>query len=233
MGQELNGGAVSLAFDDGWKCTYDNALPLLDQRGIPSTHYIITKYLHEPQDEYVDIDAVHAIARRGHEIGCHTVSHRHLPKESDDTIQREVDLSLETLQQLSLQVRTFCYPFGEYDKRVINAVRSAGFHGARSIIRGYNHRHTNPYLLVTHLMGLGTHLSKVKTWVSRARAENSWLILTFHEIKNDGRYLSVPPAVLEQILEHLVAEKMRTVTVAEGLDLIHSRELNASVTGSV
>jgi len=231
MNDHLNGGIVSLAFDDGWKCVYENALPLLDQRGISSTQYIITKYLDDPTDNYVGIDEVHDMARRGHEIGSHTVSHKHLPKETDETIQQEVALSLQTFQRLNLPVQTFAYPYGEYDERVVTAVKNAGYDAARSIKRGYNQRHTDRYLLEIQPVSLGTHLSKVKLWVSRARADNSWLIMTFHEINEGGRYLSVPPLMLEQILDHLVSERMRTVTIADGVGLIYGGQPAYDVAG--
>jgi len=41
----------------------------------------------------------------------------------------------------------FAYPFGEYDKRVISTVKQPGFSGARSVIRGFNDRTTDHYLL--------------------------------------------------------------------------------------
>src|SRR3989338_11425563 len=37
---EFKKSIVSLTFDDGWKEIYENAIPILDQAHIKSTHYV-------------------------------------------------------------------------------------------------------------------------------------------------------------------------------------------------
>src|SRR5258705_10567003 len=101
-------GAVTLSFDDGWKSVYENAFPLLEQAGIKATHYIVSGYLDDSQFPlYMNTRDIRELNRMGHEIGCHTSSHRHLPRESDRIIESEVRLSLEYLRELKVQIETF------------------------------------------------------------------------------------------------------------------------------
>lgn len=68
------------------------------------------------------------LAKRGHEIGSHTVSHEILPLADDVELRRELVDSRRTLEQWTgAPVRGFCYPNGSHDERVAAAVREAGY----------------------------------------------------------------------------------------------------------
>ena len=57
MGDVFPNGAVSLSFDDGWRCSYEQGLPILDEAQLPSTHYIISGCLDDQQfPRYMNVD---------------------------------------------------------------------------------------------------------------------------------------------------------------------------------
>ena len=64
-------GAVSLTFDDGHPTQLEKAVPMLDEFGVKGTFYLNPrgKAWKKPMEPWVEV------ARRGHEIGNHTLSH--------------------------------------------------------------------------------------------------------------------------------------------------------------
>ena len=62
------------------------------------------------------------------EIGSHTVGHPHLPKLSDEELDRELrDSKARIEDELRRPARLFAYPYGEHDARVQAAVNRAGY----------------------------------------------------------------------------------------------------------
>jgi len=70
---------------------------------------------------------------RGHEVAVHTVTHPHLPKLDPAQIAREVlddRIALEDL--VGYPVRGMAYPYGTYNKMVIDCLRQLGIVYART-----------------------------------------------------------------------------------------------------
>ena len=62
-------GAGSLTYDDGLNSQLDNAVPELDRRGLKATFFLTEANAHWRLAEW------EALAREGHEIANHTMSH--------------------------------------------------------------------------------------------------------------------------------------------------------------
>jgi peptidoglycan/xylan/chitin deacetylase (PgdA/CDA1 family) len=86
------------------------------------------------------LEQVLALARKGHEIGSHTLSHPILTRLDDAELEREVARSKAELETwLGLEIHGFCYPNGDHDERVRAHVRTAGYRWACSTRAGRNH----------------------------------------------------------------------------------------------
>jgi peptidoglycan/xylan/chitin deacetylase (PgdA/CDA1 family) len=71
---------------------------------------------------------LHELARRGHEIGSHSYTHPILIHCDDQQLEREIVASRRRLvDELEADVRSFCYPNGDHDSRVIEVVARAGY----------------------------------------------------------------------------------------------------------
>jgi peptidoglycan/xylan/chitin deacetylase (PgdA/CDA1 family) len=218
MDRAFPSGAVTLSFDDGWRCVYDNALPVLEGAGVKSSHYVISKYLDEKRSSLLmKVDQIRDLVKRGHEIGCHSASHKHLANESSRVIRKEIIRSRRDLAEIVGRVETFAYPYGEYDDRVLDVVKRAGFSGARSLLDGLNRAGDDPFLLKCKGITVQTTASEVKRWIDSARNENSWLILTFHQVDDEGKPWSTTPQVLEAIIRHVSDMVLSTITVRDGI----------------
>jgi len=224
MDNTFKEGAVSLTFDDGWRCIFENALPILEKANLKSTHYIISGCLDDEQfPRYVNVEQAKDLVSRGHEIGCHTASHKDLTTESESIIEEEITLSKKYLEKLFRQIDTFSYPYGKYNNRVINSVKKNHFIAARSTVDGFNDEKTELLLLKCQAVKYDTDLSEVKEWIDYARDNNVWLILMFHQIDQGGREWSSTPEKLQKIADYLVETRANIITVREGAEILKSQ----------
>jgi peptidoglycan/xylan/chitin deacetylase (PgdA/CDA1 family) len=71
------------------------------------------------------------LARRGHEVGSHAVTHPILPQLEDGELATELSRSRDVLREWTgAEVPGFCYPNGDHDDRVVGAVSAAGYRWA-------------------------------------------------------------------------------------------------------
>ncbi len=214
-------GFVSLNFDDGWKTTYQNAIPILDAAGFKSTQYIITGRFsfsgYVNQTETVDM------YHRGHEIGAHTRTHPDLTTLSDADKRTEIAGSRQDLLDLGIMpVSTFAFPFGAYDASTTAIVQQSGFAGARTSDGGFNAKNGNSYQLKREPVESGTTLTQIETWVQQARAQKLWLILVFHHVDASGESTAITPALFQQIVDYLKTNGVPVRTTSQGLQLMAS-----------
>ena len=130
---------VLLSFDDDWANQYRCALPLLEKYGFTATFYIWVSAV--GRRNHMTWEEIQDLVRAGMQIGCHSMSHPYLTRiQSDETLQREVLGAKQFIEaHTGVQVTSFAYPFGQYDERVVEAVKAAGFTSARSTWPGVAH----------------------------------------------------------------------------------------------
>ncbi|MBV5330360.1 MAG: polysaccharide deacetylase family protein [Chlorobium sp.] len=97
---------------------------------------------------------------KGHEIGCHTMTHDLLIKENTPNLHYEVHNAKELIEdKIDMPIRSFAYPNGDFDDRTIEAVKLAGFELAVTTKWGRNTRENNPFSLKRMELGLPKDLS--------------------------------------------------------------------------
>ena len=93
------------------------------------------------------------LAERGHEIGCHSYTHPILVHCDDQQLEREIVASRRRLEEeLGVEVRSFCYPNGDHDSRVVSAVRRGGYELAVTTRWGSNGPTAEAFSLRRHDM---------------------------------------------------------------------------------
>lgn len=147
---EKSGRVAVITFDDGYLDTLEQALPVLNTFGFTATCYFVSGRT----GEYNDWDAAALNVRKplmsaaqvkawhaaGMEVGAHSRTHPHLPACTDAELQDEVAGSKADLETLTgAPVIQFCYPYGDLDMRVADAVRGAGYSAATTTRRGRAH----------------------------------------------------------------------------------------------
>lgn len=92
------------------------------------------------------VEQVVDLHRRGHEIGCHSVSHAMLPQLDDAELRRELEDSRDVLSSwLGRPVAGFCYPNGDHDERSVAAVIRAGYAHACTTRSGVHRPLDDPF----------------------------------------------------------------------------------------
>lgn len=90
-------------------------------------------------DLIMDGPRLRRLVDAGHELGSHSQTHELLPLLDDSALQREVAASRAALaDHTGTPVRSFCYPNGDTDDRVVAAVTAAGYICATTTESGCN-----------------------------------------------------------------------------------------------
>jgi len=140
-GPPLPSKAVALTFDDGLWNNYEEALPLLKEFGFTATVFLVTGYTGRdstwerdpgiPAFPLMTWDKIKEMESYGIDFQPHSVSHPHLTRLSDKDLEEELLQSRRVIEdRLGKSASIFCYPYGEFDARVIDMLRKHGFRAA-------------------------------------------------------------------------------------------------------
>lgn len=221
------GSLVSLTFDDGLRCQFEHALPLLNAHGFPATFFLIANQ--EPTHEgkwrkidcsETDIAMLKQAVQGGHEIGSHSVTH--------DFHRMPTQPELETAESKRLienwmgaEIRSFAYPFYSSHTYLTDAAKNAGYERARA------GRQNSFYRLGSALdfnldCRQASDGDNVPDWIR----PDHWHILTFHGI-GDRRSCWEPIAIerfasmVSELAELRKSNAVELVTFKDGVRRFH------------
>ena len=147
------GRTIVITFDDGF---LDNlwAAEMLERRGMRASWFVVTGSVGKtpswedtgrPSGRMLDRTDLRTIAGAGMEIGSHSQSHLRLPTLGDQALRDEVSGSKATLEEmLGSTVRSFSYPYGDWDSRCEAIVRLAGYKAACTTSTGMAMKDKDP-----------------------------------------------------------------------------------------
>jgi len=146
IGKKIPKKSLIITFDDGWKNQYIYAFPVLKKYKFPATFFIVTKQI--GGNLFMSWTQLKTLLANGMEIGSHTVNHPNLRQLKPSQLTIEIKNSKTILEKnLNYQVEVFCYPYGVFDSKIIEMVRSSGYKAARTVIRGVDQNIKNMYTL--------------------------------------------------------------------------------------
>lgn len=138
---------AAVTFDDGYSNVLENALPELIKRKIPSTIFVVTgalgqfpHWLTDPadparNDTLASGEQLQNVPPNLVTIGSHTVNHRSLPSLNNEDARRELEGSRAGLEALLKRpVTLFSFPFGEFNSKVLDWCREAGYRRVFTIL---------------------------------------------------------------------------------------------------
>jgi peptidoglycan/xylan/chitin deacetylase (PgdA/CDA1 family) len=129
VGTPLPARPVVISFDDGYLSQYTRGFKTLRAHGWPAVVNLQVDFLRPAGG--LRPWRVRKLIAAGWEIDAHTITHPDLTTVDDARLWREVDGSRRALRRrFHVPVAFFCYPGGRYDRRVVRAVRLAGYLGA-------------------------------------------------------------------------------------------------------
>jgi len=141
------GRVVVITFDDGYLDTLQFALPILKKHSFSATCYAVSTFSEgynywDAANLGVDkplmsADQLKQWVDSGMELGAHSRTHPFLTRCTDEELLSETVGCKQELEKLSGgPVTQFCYPSGDYDDRVIQAVKASGYSAATTTRRG-------------------------------------------------------------------------------------------------
>lgn len=137
---------VAITFDDGYRDNYTAAFPLLRERYMVATIFIITKKLNTPGG--LTVDELREMNKYGIEIGSHTQHHLNLRTLNQAELVAEIAQSRTILQNIfHCHVLSFCYPSGKHSPAVVAEVKQAGYLDAVTVQPAKASSMDNIYLL--------------------------------------------------------------------------------------
>lgn len=153
--------AVALTIDDGYASAIEVAWPLLRERYLPATVFVVTDYLDGakrfPWDavdhctectRLATAEQIVAAAREGLDIGSHTVTHRWLPHLDLPDLERELgDSRAVTRELVGRPVTSVAYPMGGWNAPIVAVAQRAGYTIGVTTDRGVNCKQQNPLAL--------------------------------------------------------------------------------------
>jgi len=127
------GAGVAVTFDGGRRELYAQAYPLLAARGLVATVYVVTGQVSSPGvlpggGEAMNWAMLRELSQAGWTIGSQGVRGRRLTALAAESVETELTASRRALEDgLGVPCRHFCPYEGDFDERVLDAVRAAGY----------------------------------------------------------------------------------------------------------
>ena len=140
-----------VSFDDGFCNVFENAMPILQARGLRAIQFIVAgciggkdewdHAIGEPPMRLMDDAQIRDWLAAGHEIGSHTLTHPRLTILPREQARAEIFDSRKRLEdRFGIAVRHFCYPYGDNNAAIRELVAEAGYATAPTTEFGTNGR---------------------------------------------------------------------------------------------
>ena len=119
--------------DDGWDSFAEQAVPELLSRDIPVVMFAISHRpggtIDEVEDDRIVTEArLGELARAGVLIGSHGANHKRMTQLAEKEVRYELVESRSRLAKLlGKEPALFCFPYGDYNPRLMGAAREAGY----------------------------------------------------------------------------------------------------------
>jgi peptidoglycan/xylan/chitin deacetylase (PgdA/CDA1 family) len=145
--RQLPKNPILLTFDDGHWDFDTVVLPILEKYHVKATAYIIPGFL--GGSDFMSQEQLQEVISSGLvDVGAHTVHHVELARKLFPVVDYEVKKSKTMLEQTyHINVVSFAYPSGSFDKQAINVVKNAGFTTAVSTLPGVVQSQQNRFFL--------------------------------------------------------------------------------------
>lgn len=122
-----------ITFDDGYEDIYSSK-KMFKNMGIKPCVFLIGNYMHPEQSKLgasrkmLSKYQIKKLMADGWEIGCHSANHPKLSQLSTQQMKQEiVDVKKTMEKDLGRPIEYFAYPHGDYNQKVLQIVKSAGY----------------------------------------------------------------------------------------------------------
>ncbi len=224
----FNRPLVTLTVDDSFEDNVSTLLPKLQALGLKATQFVCTQFVEGGPGIVPDPNAqadILAFKNAGFEIGSHSVTHPFLTQMTTAQVDYELSHSQAYLRTLTgATLNNFASPYGDYNASVNNEIRKY-YRSHRTVDEGYNSKDNfDPYRIRVQNMQITTTMTEYQSWLDRAKATNTWLVIVYHRVTTDSpEQYDTTPAEFDKQMAALVASGMTVKTYNDALTEVGSQ----------
>ncbi|MHB8984177.1 MAG: polysaccharide deacetylase family protein, partial [Carboxydocellales bacterium] len=146
--------SVVITFDDGYRDNFYWARPILLKYGFRATIFLVSDRVGKtntwdqaqglPRLELLNTEEIRTMVMEGFQFGAHSRTHTRLTDLSADKAKDQIAGSKSYLEKtLGAPINYFCYPYGRYNKQIVDLVRKSGYTAALTTAQGRVRRGDN------------------------------------------------------------------------------------------
>lgn len=194
---------VSFTFDDIPASAAHAGAEALESQGARGTFYVCAGLFGQEghMGRFADAAEIGDLIRRGHEVAEHTFGHLDCHRTPEAELIADLDASDVALRALGAAPIHFAYPYGEVSPRA-KALLAGRYGSLRGVHKGLVHDGDD----LNQLPGVGIEGPDgeilARQWIDRAVAENAWLILYTHDVREAHSPWGCTPDALSRLIAH-------------------------------
>jgi len=193
---------VILTFDDGYEEDYTTTYPILKERGIVATSYIVTNDI--GKKGYLSWDQIKIMAKDGWDFQCHTHNHRDIRELKEKQIIEELKMVENEFLRHSMPIpKHTTYPYGKENNKARNAISQR-----RISARGGNKGKGGDYDIISY----GLHGNKD---VFKLIDNNKTLFIHTHDVSDNHRGFGISVNYFKKIIDYLIKKNANFLTISQ------------------
>lgn len=221
---QLSRPIASVTFDDFPKNAWETGGAILERWGVRGTYFVCGGYCGQTVNgiEYFSKADLEALHRAGHEVGCHTFDHFHLPQVpaagAHASIERNAAFVADVLGVRPMA--SFAYPYGEASLFLKRRL-SRRFNVCRGVAAGINAGWAD--LSQLRAVCLEDHIlarRPLTAWIDEAWTRRGWLILLTHDVSPGPTSYGCRPGLLADAVRRLLDSGVEILPVQEAFSRI-------------
>ncbi|WP_425647891.1 polysaccharide deacetylase family protein [Agrobacterium leguminum] len=208
---------VSFTFDDVPASAWTAGARILENEGVCGTFYIAGVFIdqYDEQQQMISAKGCSELAAAGHELACHTFSHRKLSSFSRRGLEEDLDHNDRVLGSFdaSRHGRNFSVPFGMASP-VMQPLLRRRFRTARGIMPGINRGSVDPHnLAAVELRSDQNYLDAADGWLEDVLQKGGWLIIFTHDVSQTPSFYGCPEGRFQGLVRRAVSGGAKIMTV--------------------
>lgn len=195
-------GAASFTFDDGLHSQTNNLTFLDNMPDVTVTFFVCTNTMNFASNSQPHLN----YAKKGHEIGNHTMNHKNLTQESNPS--SEVSGAAQKLRGMGLEVTSLATPYCAQNATVKNAINQEHFINRGCGGSGLTGWDNEPdwMQIDSHYWQTSSNVSAFKSSADQAASGSKWHVQLNHGVGGDWDAISA--ADIKTLIEYAVSKNL-------------------------
>jgi peptidoglycan/xylan/chitin deacetylase (PgdA/CDA1 family) len=215
---------VSFTFDDIPKSAATTGARILEDHDARGTFFVSGGLVDTMSPNWAMVEGWDLVAlhRQGHEIGCHTFSHKRACDLDRPSLAEEIARNRRYFRSLdrTIEVGNFAYPFG-YGSFARKRQLKAEFKSCRSIVPGVNSGNVDlQFLRAMPLIDYRIDRDGIERAFDAAQNNNGWLIFYSHDVAERPSPYGCSLALMNYALETASRRGFPVLNMAEALQCV-------------